>query len=1130
MKKTNYMKLLFLSTSILAFNTIAIDSAEASTISGTITMLNGSTLNVEQGTTVSSTGKIINETDQMRVYKGANLEIEAGTNGGTVDDATGVVHNHGTFTIYTGSKVTGGGKIINYGGFNDDVTNTGLASSSGDDGYQKDNYDSETTLTTSEKLAKATYYDLVNDTNITTFKAYGGGKLVGTTAETPDDSSGNTENIISSDGTYVDSNVIIENYDENPLIQKSTDANTAYNMGSAKTYTGNYTTIYSSDSNDEVKGSFFSADGYTQYANRVINGTGDESTDISSTIVPVPDDATKFKFGLQSNTGDYGNTTYSYTPVYIPAVDDSAVIRKTVPSGSSLSTYEEDLKDALNPDTGEGAFEFSDWTNSDPVTTYSGDNSWFNGVLKVDRGAVIVPNTAGMFGGRVEIGEVNSQYATAKEFHAALNSTDEAVRAEALNYAKNCNPTEFEWQGGAKDEYNRPDIYMNGNASLYFNLQPDEDGNQIFSLYGNITGSEEDRLIFQDGTIFIKGDCSGYKGRVAVSQGGKFEVRSSDAGSSSTYSGKFPNANIYQIDSNGALITNPDLETEVDTNSMENVTVNNGHILLKNSEGGVTLTSSTLAKGAMLTLAGVAEIIDFLIYGVTVATMNTIIRNVKIAGGVFVSEGTLSTENMEAGSTIALWGNNKIDRAINISGDGTGGSLTITDGHTLKLYNDFDFSSGTSDQINTLDTTVVNSGKGVQIGGMNFISNPTADEYTFTVLTGAATVTPITIGAVYNEAAATFVAYQNATFNSEAAISIPDVENSSYIDSDTVYTYTINSGTQLQTSLNNGVGQVTINGVTYYVYGSDIAGAGNVLMTRMVGGHAGAVESMHLTGLGAVSSIYGLISDDYGYKDKKEVGKYSFWNKTFAESDKYNTSSSDIKSKNWGTIFGFDAKPMALSKFNSEFMPTIFGGITHRNMKFGSYKANQDGYIFGGKGVFFNEKSCLELFASYEFLKTHSQKGSDKTNIKSHLFSFGTKFGYNFKLNKNWALRPNLLADYTFVKTPNTTTSGTVSNSVSTKNMNKFDIVPGMNLNGEFGQWAPTIFVAYHRNFGTKAQAKINSMQISNIDVTKNHYVEYGLGINRRIKNDNGNISLKLSRKTNGIKGFKFSLNAGIKF
>ena len=1090
--------------------------ASTSELNGTIE--DGSSFNAGTNQKIPPTCKLVNKSDGFNLYDGAKLIIERGSNSSSeADTSTGTLHNHGTLTIYKGSHVEGEGQITLYIGFTQDEPNTELAGKNYEEGgYKKDGYNAETHLDDNEKLRKATYYDLTNNTPaINEFRIYRGAKVVGTNVDfgtelTPENSRVITDSNRGDGGDnygFIKPEVTI-GISDSPLYQSATTAEKAYNLASAAKALGRYESEHSSNTKDEIPGAFFSADGYVPY-------NEEEGA---------PEGASTFKFNLK-NTGSEDAPVYSYTPVYIPKVDDNVVISKTVESEEVATEYENYVREKLE----QNKFDFAAWEGSDPVTVYSGDNSWFNGVYQLKRGAMVVPYDGGMFGGRVEIGEVSSDYASAKGFHEALAADDETAKA----YAQNAKPTEFEWEGGAKDEYNKPDIYMNGNSTLYFNLKEERSGETpIFSFYGSLHGSETDRIIFENGEVRIKGDCSGFRGKTAVAQGAKFVVRSSDSTSSSTYSGKFPNAYIYQVDADGNLVTTTDNPTEIDSPGLENVTVNNGYIKMSNSDGGtIALKSSNVTRDAMVELNGTSEIKDVTIKGLVVSKGDLTAKNLTLNGGIFAVEGSITTENLTAGSTIALWGNDKIDRSVSVGGSGSGATFEITDNHTLKLFSDFQFSDSTTDQINVLDNTVVHAGNGVEIAGMNFIDTPTADEYLFQVLTGTGMQNvPVSIGGGYGDTTV-FDVYLGGKITATGAEKTDSSGGSAITTGDSKMTYSASRGTKLLSSISNGIGQFILNGTTYYVQGTKTGGY--VIISRVIGGSAGATQTMHLSGLDNVSSIFNLVSGtggiDPAYWDSKlEMGKYEIWNRSFAEFSKYETSSTaDVKSNNKGAIFGLDAKPIAMSE-QMYFMPTIFAGIVSNDMKFNYFKSEQTGYVAGLKQAFFGTNSFIEFFETYEFLSTRAKRS--KTKIKSHVFGAGSKAGYNLRFGQGWALTPSILMDYYFVKTPKFN-AGTVIGDVKTKALHRCDIVPELSISKKlYEQWSVGMFGSYHQNLGRRARVESNLVHSKSPDITKRRYIEYGLSLNYKNANDSRRMGFKISQKVKGAKGVKASVSVGIRF
>lgn len=391
----------------------------------------------------------------------------------------------------------------------------------------------------------------------------------------------------------------------------------------------------------------------------------------------------------------------------------------------------------------------------------------------------------------------------------------------------------MEWQGGAKDEYNKPEIVMNGNSTIYFNIPADANGKKIFSAYGSIKSTPYDRLIFEQGEVLIKGDWSGFQGQVGLCQGAEFKVTSSDAGSSSEYEGKFPTADIYQIDASGNLVTSVGTETTIDTANMENVIINNGRMKLTNtltktgeSADGIkktviTLDTAKVTNSAITELDGDAAIKDTTIQGIVEANGDLTAVNTTIEGGILVLKGNLVTNNLSVGSTIVAWGNNNYGDRVSIASDGDDStSFRITDDHTLKFYGDYNLEtkdtniSGAtvyqSDRINATSANNVESGDGMRIGGMNFKGTPTEDEYKFLVYSGPDTTDiKLELGADYG-ATTVFKAYADGSFTTttDGLTEIGDVYGNNA--NDIKYSYSTAKNELTTATVNH-----TENGVTF---------------------------------------------------------------------------------------------------------------------------------------------------------------------------------------------------------------------------------------------------------------------------------------------------------------------------
>ena len=1091
-----------------------------------------------------STSGLVSYTDNVKLRPNSKLTLQAGDG---ID--TGIFHNYGRMELYKNSKITGGGTIFEHGQFEDDEENNIRASKNKeehDDGYIIEDYDAQRDLTNEEEIQNAAYYDLVNndDTPIHNFKIWFPGCGIFTTSKELGDTSIRDTDFVKitnsmrgeGDQGKVDSSIVFKT--GAPSLDQTIDPlDTAYDLESLSKDYGPFEFIHVSDQRDDIRVSFFSIHGFDTYET---------------------DGSTKFKFGQNLDKD-----------VWFPTVNDDAVLGKTMPNTENATTYEQDIMETLNttPEDNPNLFAYKDWEPNDPVTTYHGDHSWFNGVYKLKRGAIIMKNTAGMFGGRVELGDADGYTSsTGAKGTLALHSDLVEGKEEAQDFIKEVKPTEFEWEGGAKDEYNRPNIYMNGNSTLYFNLQPDQNGNQIFSFYGNIHGTERDRLIFEQGEVRIKGDCSGFKGSIAVTPGAKFEVRSSDAGSSSTYQGKFPNANIYQVygedaeENAGKLVTNPTVATSIDTATMENVTINNGAMELNNGgkeDGGkITLKKANIESTAMTILNDESNIKDTVIKGVLVAKGDMTIENTTLEGGVLVLDhASLTTDNLTAGSTIASWGNSNWNDVVRVGGSAGDGHFQITQNHTLKLFSDYNVTTGESDYINVVNpVTNIQAAGGIAVAGMNFNEIPTNDKYVFKIYDGAGQTDnmPITIGASYNGADTVFDVYVNGTFNPLAG-----GQNVVALADDLAFNYNVANGAEkVKTYLDNGVRILEFNnGNTYKVEGETSGRYGNVVLTKYLTKSESsdvvqneAISAIVLN-LGAVLSDTDAIlnsmifqNSDYGalnnalLRAERKTKKYRIWNKTFGEHSTIDLQGSSNMSMNEaGTILGLDDEDKKFDVFGYDAMwrPTIFIGLQHDNVRYKGDKYSINGYFGGAKASFYNNNQVLEVFGLYEqfnsraTLPANGSSSYQKIKIKSHIFNLGAKYATDFKLKPNLYIRPDLALCYSFMYSPAFNGSNGASHKL--RNRHLLVVVPGLSIVRRRDDWLIRGFATYHRRFGSKGKTTATGVS-TKTDRTKKRFLEYGIEITRTNVTHNTKVNLKLSRKTIGIWGFKATISVGIKF
>ncbi len=222
-----------------------------------------------------------------------------------------------------------------------------------------------------------------------------------------------------------------------------------------------------------------------------------------------------FQFELINNSG-----TYRYVPVYTPSIQANIVLTRRPNSDSNGRDYNALLFEVLEQSHKEGSFRFEDWTNENTHMLYLGNSSWYNGIFMSKSGGIV------------------------------LQSGDASPSSETpMKPVFGTELTELELQGGPKDEYNRPDILMNGNASLYIKAA-DSIPTSASRDYGKLTSE----AIVQRGTILWTGNGSGSTDRLAVPAGSRFMMENHSTVPSNPEWSVLPEASVFIIDSKGNLV------------------------------------------------------------------------------------------------------------------------------------------------------------------------------------------------------------------------------------------------------------------------------------------------------------------------------------------------------------------------------------------------------------------------------------------------------------------------------------------------------------------------------------------------------------------------------------------------
>jgi hypothetical protein len=1095
-----------------------VEEAVVALVDGTIIAEKKSEIEVDRKSVVTSSGMIRNYA--VKFYVGEQMTLEGGAE----------LHNSGVVTLSDGGSIVGDGIIYNGCEFLRDDPLTERANADTDqNGFMLNGNDEYgyPLLSDEQIREEATYFDLVNSTGIRDI--YKPSKAVIITPEDGRIPGTNDERTVAK--KYVTAQVTSD------LILPTTTGNEEspdeFFARNTEAYDVSHETINLNVSEPTYVGaSLYSAAGYDGQGVRVftVNGTAYSLPDVDRTAV----------ITQTGPTGTIGNTM-AFEPWYM--------------GNSGISRF-------YHPRESLPQFEVGD-DKGDPVAIYAGDNSWHNGVFNVYGGGVIIDNAGAMFGGIINLGRVGDEreiihqdgsttsvtYDTPEELHAALSNPDDYERKIALAYARQTPPVEFESQGGAKDECNRPVINMNGNATLYFNIPlerdianedtldesdanaADTEGHRIFSLYGDVIGTPTDRIVFQKGTVLVKGNCSGFRGQVGVCGGSRFEVRTSDIGSSSVYKGAMFGGTFGVVDEYG----NPDPNGQLDIDSTSGLCPLTLTCGTTNVYEGERREGGNAQKVDEITVSGHArvnmlydnvDLNDTAVRGekAVLALMNgerATLNGFVLDGGTLIIAGDELAEvdmrgPVSMGSAITAWTNHIVDdivvngaNSLNVDGlDTRSWSLT----NDVRLYFDFDPSKNEADHFTSaigitsgLDHTFV-------LNGVRLISRPTQERHVFTLLDFG--------NAGDNR-------YPEIAISNDLTVIKPDAEvNDNGVDVDA-------NGIYPKTTGGDGTPGAVIDNVPYYFYGSNRAGRGKIMMTRNILGYellepvgmlVAGLKDAGLSGVTAVGSNNTF--DEFGFTNRDPSGRYSIWNKTHAAKYNISTDAGGSRLTKYGSMIGVDGKTIQLEGMKVGFVPTAYVAITKSNLDLNSYKSGINEYTGGVKGSWFDATKSLETQVSYSHIKFKTRNNPTLgLNATSSAVNCDAKFGYSLAKIANVIIRPEVTAGYSWIHTSKLKSA--TDADININNLHRVSLIPGLSFISHRDTCSIAASVKYVKQFGSKSKVTFGGETIKNIDKLGKGSFEMSLNIEKRIS-PNTKLALKLTQSIGGLRGAKATLSFGI--
>ena len=200
---------------------------------------------------------------------------------------------------------------------------------------------------------------------------------------------------------------------------------------------------------------------------------------------------------------------------------------------------------------------------------------------------------------------------------------------------------------------------------------------------------------------------------------------------------------------------------------------------------------------------------------------------------------------------------------------------------------------------------------------------------------------------------------------------------------------------------------------------------------------------------------------------------------------------------NYGTLIGFDGemKPIA---HGFDRVLSGYVGYNGASQSYSGVDSYQNGGLLGGtmflyKGNFFNA-TTLSVGASIG--ENHNMYGNEDFTML--LAGIGNRLGYNFEFKGGkYIIQPSMLMSYTFVNTFDYTNSAGLN--IESDPMHVIQLSPGVKfiMNTKNG-WQPYATVNMVWNIMDSQKVTANAVRLPEMSVDP--YVQYGLGVQKRIK------------------------------
>ncbi|MBR6163809.1 hypothetical protein IKQ26_07975 [bacterium] len=228
------------------------------------------------------------------------------------------------------------------------------------------------------------------------------------------------------------------------------------------------------------------------------------------------------------------------------------------------------------------------------------------------------------------------------------------------------------------------------------------------------------------------------------------------------------------------------------------------------------------------------------------------------------------------------------------------------------------------------------------------------------------------------------------------------------------------------------------------------------------------------------------------------------WAKGYGGYDKLKLTSADVDAGYYGTLVGADFGLKKLKR-GWEFLPTAYMGYNGALQRWEGIKAYQNGAQLGFLGTWYKKDFIIGTMAYGGMYNNRINTPRETDDTFGYFMGASAKAAYNWKIKRDFSLQPNLMFSYNFFGKQNWSSSfGQMD--MQTGILNGFNIAPGLNFIWEKETFSIYATLQYMLGLNGGVDGQAGNINLPEQKMEGNGYLQYGLGINKKLFSDRFSI------------------------